>query len=230
MDLTDAKAKLDGVLQDAKQTGSDDSIRAVSNLIDRIGEQAPGDKLSGQAFQSVQSQLGQIARSGGEKGNYAGRLRSILSEALDGSISPADKEAWRTANSQYANLKTIRDLVTKDQIKGDVSPAALLGRVTATGAKKEAVASGRGGDLAELASIGQQFLKDGIPNSGTPERAVGTLLLGGAGWAHLPSAAGIVGSSRAFQGINSSPQVLAMILKDPSIDDAVKSALLQKWG
>jgi hypothetical protein len=82
-------------------------------------------------------------------------VSGILRDALDNSISPADKQAWQTANQQYANLKTIRDLVTKDQVNGNISPSALLGRVTASGAKKEAVASGRAGDLAELAAIGQ---------------------------------------------------------------------------
>lgn len=105
---------LAGVLQEAQQTGADDSVRAVSNLLGRISEQAPDGILPGPAFQSVQSQLGKIARTGGEKGNYAGQLRGILSGALDESISAEDKAAWQVANRQYGNLKTIRDLVTKD--------------------------------------------------------------------------------------------------------------------
>lgn len=206
VDLNGVKDKFLGILGDVQETGSDDSIRAVTNLLGRIQKQATSDGLlPGPAFQSVQSQLGQIARAGGEKGNYAGQLRGLLSSALDDSISPADQAAWRTANQQYGNLKTIRDLVTKDQVNGNISPAALLGRVTATGAKKEAVAAGRGGDLAELAAIGQQFLKDGIPNSGTPERLATYGLLGAGGAAHLPTAVGAVGAARAFQGINSSP-------------------------
>lgn len=115
-------------------------------------------------------------------------------------------------------------------MNGNISPAALLGRVTATGAKKEAVAAGRGGDLAELAAIGQQFLKDGIPNSGTPERLAAYGLLGGAGITHLPTAATAVGAARGFQALNASPQVLAKILQDPSIDKATKSLLLERAG
>lgn len=115
-------------------------------------------------------------------------------------------------------------------MSGNISPAALLGRVTANGAKKEAVATGRGGDLAQLAAIGQQFMKDGVPNSGTPERLAAYGLLGPAAWLHLPSTLATIGSARAVQGLNSSAQVLARVMRDPSIDTAAKSALLQKIG
>lgn len=230
IDLASVQDDLAGILAEAQQTGSDDSIRAVTNLLSRINEQAPDGVLPGKAFQSVTSQLGQIAKSGGEKGHYAKQLRGLLDTARASSISPEEQAAWQEANRQYANLKTIRDLVTKDQVNGNISPAALLGKVTSSGAKKEAVASGRGGDLAELAAIGQQFLKDGVPNSGTPERLAAYGLLGGAGFAHLPTAAAGVGAARGFQALNASPQVLAKVLRDPSIDKATKGLLLRQAG
>ncbi len=104
-------------------------------------------QLPGAAYQSIQSQLGSIAKSGGEKGNYAGQIKGILSSALNDSISNADQTAWQTANRQYGALKTIRNLVQKDGVNGDISPSALRGRVTASNAGKEAYASGRSGDL-----------------------------------------------------------------------------------
>lgn len=170
----------------------------MNGLLGRIKNQSVDGALPGDAYQSIQSQLGQVAKSGGEKGNYAGQISGALRDALGDSISDADQAAWQQANRQYANLKTIRDLVTKDQVNGNISPGALLGRVTANGAKKEAVASGRGGDLADLASIGQTFLKDQIPNSGTPERLFGYGLLGGAGWANLPATLATVGGARGY--------------------------------
>jgi hypothetical protein len=73
IDLNGVKDKLAGILGEATETGSDDSVRAVTSLLGRIQKQATQEGLlPGTAFQSVQSQLGQIARSGGEKGNYAG--------------------------------------------------------------------------------------------------------------------------------------------------------------
>lgn len=226
----DLQQGLLGVLDHAKQYGNDDSVRAVTGLLSRIDNQAANGVIPGKAFQSIQSEIGSIAKSGGEKGNYAGQIRGLLSGALSDSISPADQQAWKTANQQYGNLKTIRDLVTKDQVSGNVSPAALLGRVTANGAKKEAVATGRGGDLAQLAAIGQQFLKDGVPNSGTPERLAAYGLLGGASFAHAPSALATVAGARGYQALMQSPQLLAKVLSDPSIDQATKSAIVQRLG
>lgn len=92
------------------------------------------------------------------------------------------------------------------------------------------MATGRGGDLAQLAAIGQQFLKDGVPNSGTPERIAAYGLLGPAAWLHLPSTLGTVAAARSVQGLNSSTQVLSRVMRDPSIDNATKSAILQKLG
>lgn len=224
--LTDqVQQRLQGILQDAQQTGSDDSIRAVNGLLGRIDKQAVDGAIPGDAYQSIQSQLGQISKSGGEKGNYAGQISGVLRDALGDSISDADQAAWQTANRQYANLKTIRDLVSKDQVNGDISPGALLGRVTANGAKKEAVASGRGGDLADLAAIGQTFLKDQIPNSGTPERLFGYGLLGGAGFTNLPATLATVGGARTYQALIRQPALVAKILADPTVDAATKSQL-----
>lgn len=69
-----------------------------------------------------------------------------------------------------------------------------------------------------------------MQNSGTPERLAAYGLLGGAGFAHLPAALTGVGASRGFQALNASPQVLAKVLQDPSIDKATKSLLLQRAG
>lgn len=86
----DVQQKLASVLQDAQQTGSDDSIRAVQNLLGRIDSQSANGALPGDAYQSIQSQLGNIAKAGGEKANYAGQVRGILRDALNDSISPED--------------------------------------------------------------------------------------------------------------------------------------------
>lgn len=92
------------------------------------------------------------------------------------------------------------------------------------------MAAGRGGDLGQLANIGQTFLKDGIPNSGTPERLAAYGLLGAGGYANLPSALGAIAGAKGYQALMQSPQLLAKVLQDPSIDQATKSAIIQRLG
>jgi len=52
--------------------------------------------------------------------------------------------------------------------------------------------------LGQLANIGQTFLKDGIPNSGTPERLAAYGLLGAGGYANLPSALGAIAGAKGY--------------------------------
>lgn len=118
--------------------------------------------------------------------------------------------------------------MAKDAYSGNISPSQLIGRVGATKSGKAALAKGNAGDLGTLAAIGQNFVKDAVPNSGTAGRAIGFGLLGGAGYAHPLSAAASVVGSRGYQALMQSPQVLAKILQDPSIDQATKSVILQR--
>jgi hypothetical protein len=117
---------------------------------------------------------------------------------MENSLSGEDSAAWSTLNQQYRNLKTIEPLVAKDAYNGNISPSALLGRVGSTKAGKAALARDNAGDLGTLAAIGQNFIKDTIPNSGTPSRALGFGLLGGAGYAHPLSAISSVAGARGY--------------------------------
>jgi len=61
---------------------------------------------------------------------------------------------------------------------GNISPQALMGRVTADGAGKVRMASDRGGDIGDLARIGQLFMR-ASPNSGTADRLLVNAAVGG---------------------------------------------------
>lgn len=157
-----------------------------------------------------------IAKPGGEKGHYIGKVRDVLRSHMDDAISPADREAWQTARQQYRNLKTIRDLVSKETGSG-ISPAALMGRMNAGGAGKEAMASGKGGQLGDLAQIGQRFLKDPIPNSGTAERLgwLGALGGGGAMLGVEPTTmAATLGGGAVARGLLDSPALGRLMLRE----------------
>lgn len=210
------RGKLTGVLRNAQQFGSDDSIRAVTSALDRIASQTSQGSLPGRAYKSLDSELGNITKNGGEKGMYVGQVRDILRDAFTASAGPADKAQMQLANRQYANLKTIEPLVAGDAVEGNISPAKLLGRVTANKAGKTSMASGSRGELGSLANAGQRFLKSQIPDSGTAQRsavvnalktigAIGTGGAVGSGLIGVPSAllagGGAVIGARGIQSV-----------------------------
>jgi hypothetical protein len=117
-------------------------------------------------------------------------LQEVGQDALERNIAdPATLERLQTARREYAIGKAIEPMVAKSP-NGDLSPAGLMQVVTATKDKKAMMARGRGGDLGELAKIGQMFLKE-PSSSGTTERAVAYGLIGG-GAAIDPTTAGTV--------------------------------------
>lgn len=132
--------------------------------------------IPGAAYKSFDSKLGKILAMGGEKAHYLGQLRDVIRNAFDSSISAGDRAAWQTARQQWAALKTIEPLVAKSG-NGNISPALLMGRVTANSAGKARMASGGGGDLGDLARVGQRFLKES-PDSGSADRLLVNTLVG----------------------------------------------------
>lgn len=224
----DVQAKLNDVLHEAQQFGADDSAKAISNALQRVKDQAAGGELPGKAFKSLDSQLGTIAKQGGEKGNYAAKLRQVLRDAFTASAGPEDRAQMQLANKQYANLKTIEPLVAKDSVDGNIAPGQLLGRVNANGAGKAAMASGRRGELGDLANIGSKFLRNPTPDSGTSQRlmaykalgSLGTLGAGAVGGsvigvpATLASLATAVGGARGIQALLRNPAMVKAMLGD----------------
>lgn len=218
------QGKLAGVLTDAEATGSDDTIRAVKNIIGRATEQAeskggptpatvstvldhqgnpivtapattgkPTVTIPGATYSSIDSELSNIIKGGGEKGLYAKRLQTAIREGMDASISPEDQAAWSATRTQYKNLKAVRNVVAKDMGSGDVPPTQLMHALTGTEAGKEAMAMGSRGTLGELGQIGRQFVRDTVPNSGTAQRAMAMGLIGGGGYAFGADPATIAG-------------------------------------
>lgn len=227
------QTKLDSVLKSAQQFGSDDSARAVSSAIERVNAQMAGGALPGKAYKSLDSELGNITKNGGEKAMYVGQVREILRDAFTASAGPADKAQMQLANRQYANLKTIEPLVAGDAIEGNISPAKLLSRVTSNKAGKASMASGNRGELGSLANAGQRFLKSQIPDSGTAQRTavvnalktagtLGTGVLAGSGIVGVPTAIltalGAVGGARGLQSVMQNPALVGSMLgrKAPS--------------
>lgn len=183
----DLTTRLSGVVDEAERFADPATANAVRNAVNGVlDKMVDGAIVPGRAYQSMDSMLGKLLKGGGEKAHYLGTVRTTLREGMDDSISAVDKEAWDAARGQYKAMKTVRDLIAKDG-GGDISPALLAGRVNATNAGKEAMASGRAGEMGDIAMIGRQFVRDPVPNSGTAERLFASSVLpvaGAAGGAH----------------------------------------------
>lgn len=156
----------------AREIGLDTGqINAIDNQIKKITSLAKknGGVLPGDAYQTIvgfKSSLQKMQTNpNGPFRNLASEIREALDGGLERSAQTGDVEALRRARYEYKNLKTIEKLTGKNA-DGQISPAALLNRVQT---KFDNYAFGGGGDLGELARIGQTFLKE-PPNSGTAPR------------------------------------------------------------
>lgn len=164
-------SQLSQLSDEASRLGGSDTSRMVKGWVTELVKKADENGvIPGKAYQSFDSRLGKVIKAGGEPAYYLGNLREAVRSAMDDSIKPADRAAWQTARQQYAALKTIEPIVAKSPT-GDIPAAALLQRTTADKAGKARMAMGEGGELGELARIGNRFLKE-PPNSGTPDRAL----------------------------------------------------------
>jgi hypothetical protein len=171
-------SQIKGLLDEVSRLGGSDTARMVKGWANELFSKVDAaGKIPGKAYQSFDSRVSKVLKAGGEPAYYLGQLRDIARGAMDASVSAKDRAAWALARKQYAALKTVEPLAAK-ATDGNISPQALMGRVTADSAGKIRMASGKGGDLGDLARIGQRFLK-AAPNSGTADRLLVNAAVGG---------------------------------------------------
>lgn len=189
------------IQQNANATLPDSEASTVSKWINGALNKFQGDNMPGKAYQAFRTDVLLPAQKSSDPflSKAAGDVRDALDSALQRSLGGSDAAAINTARSQYKNLKTIEDLAEKAPT-GDISPALLLNQVRKN---TPSFAYGGGGDLADLARIGQQFLKQKVPDSGTAERLM-WLGAGAGGIAHLPATVAGVGGGRLLnEALNS---------------------------
>lgn len=159
----------------ARELGLDQSqINALDLQVKKITDLAArheGDGIiPGDAYQSVTQSGSSLARimknDHGSFADLASDVRSALDDAVTRASSPEDVAALQQARFQWKNLKTIQPLAAKAGPDGLISPVALRTRVMT---QFPNYAFGDGGDLGELARIGQTFMKE-PPQSGTAPR------------------------------------------------------------
>lgn len=224
LSVTDDLLERLGTLQQEAASFADEGVvRAVDSAVDRMLKQTRDGLLPGPAYKSLDSTLGKIMASGGEKSFYIGQVRDALREAMDRSITPAMRQAWQQARSQYRALKTVEPLVAKSA-DGSISPAQLMGRVTATGAGKSSMAAGGGGRLGELARIGQSI--KGASSSGTAENFLAGQTLNPLAWPLLLGR----GLTGATAGRAATSSALARLMASPEARGAAVNNLARLMG
>jgi hypothetical protein len=197
-------AQLTQIVDEAKRYSPDGAAAGVANIVEDLLSKADSGVIPGQAYQAFKTKLGQLARTPNNSlGGSFSAVQGALEDALGRSIPADAKGAWRSAREQWRNLKVLEKLAAKNS--GSVPPAQLLSKLNAG---KSTTAYGGGGELGDLARIGQGVLKDPIPNSGTPERqtVLGALGVGGgalAGFDPMTLAGGLAAGAGLGRAVNS---------------------------
>lgn len=187
---------LHDILHEAGSTLADSETKIlhkqVGNILDRV---TGAGEIEGPTYQALTRKGAPLERAMNSSDpnvrHYAGRVKEALDDALERS-APADMVGkLKTARGQYKAMKTIEDLSEKSPT-GDISPALLMNPVRQSYGN---MAYGGGGQLADLARIGQRFMRQ-PPDSGTPLGTAALNLLLGAG------GAGVAGYNSGYDPIS----------------------------
>lgn len=181
----------------------------INGVVENALDLAAQGRISGAEYQRVRTSLTNAAKSSWgsdpERGQALRAVRQALDRAADGSISEADQAAWRTARQQWGNLKAIEDAakpVSADAVSGNISPAKLASAIMKN--NRHGMIYGQGDQvMPDLARIGQAFIREQVPDSGTAQRAMYQALLTGS-----PATAGLMMSNPAMLGTALSTLVL----------------------
>jgi len=126
--------------------------------------------IKGDQLDRLRRQFSKTARTSPDEG-----LAKLASDFEDGIVElisdsdPTISKAISDAKYRYKNYKTVQGLTIKDQVSGNVSPTQLTQRVVSSFGP-DAVATGRAGDLGEIARVGQTMRK--LNDSGTAKNTI----------------------------------------------------------
>lgn len=220
--------KLASIVSDAEQHLPPDAAKKISGTVDQIFSQVDqSGVMSGTNYQGWRSPLNALARKGDETSYFYGQIKKALDGEFSSQISGTDAQAWKAISQQYANLKTVTKAMGGAgvaPIEGNISPAQLSSAFT-QGVGKEGKALGRG-DLNDLVRVGQKFVRNQVPNSGTAQRMLYQNLLTGGGGAGLGAGLGALAGERdptrlaeeaaVGMGAMYSPRLIQSILNSPA--------------
>lgn len=180
---------------------------SVDNLIEPFRNLPGPVRVTGEWFQQNKTALDAAINSAytaGQSGKARAleQFESALERAAARSMTPAEREAFKTVQKQWASLRLLEKGAVVEN--GNVLPGRLNQAMRAR--YKDAFKEGKiKGDLADVARIGEAFKS--LPQSGTTPRAFYSGLAGGALFADPLTSAGIMAGPPAAQAALQSPLV-----------------------
>lgn len=160
-------ASLGTVLRDANSVLEPNQIAPIANRITEISNLVKNGEFDGKTFNNMLKKNAPLNRlqsaTDPNVKYYAGEIRTALQDALERSATSDMAQRYNMARYQYKNMKTVQPLAEK-AATGDISPTLLLNEVRKANPN---FAYGSGGDIADIARIGQRFMKQ-PSDSGTP--------------------------------------------------------------
>lgn len=152
--------------------------KQTNNIIDHAA--AGEGTIAGQAFANARSSLTRIQGQNDVAGHWAGEIHDALTDALQRNASPEDVQAIQHARTSWRILKNI-EMPNVVQADDQINPSALysaLNRAKNTNAMLYGQGDASLQSVMDLGAAGKMILKNSTPNSGTPARVAGMMLMG----------------------------------------------------
>lgn len=215
-------------MQDAEGSLSADKLVPFNKQVDNImASFGPGNAITGDQFLSLtakNSMLSKAIANGGDIGNAASDLKDALYGAMQ-RAAPADVlPDLQRARYQWKVMKSVQDNVAKS-VDGTLSPPTLMQSVVKNFPN---MAYDGGGNMGDLARIGQRFLK--APGSSqTSERDFINHLVSGGGVVGMvaaphiaiPSVAATIGTGAAAGAAMRSRWLANSLIRGPQPFDPI---------
>lgn len=207
--------EISNAVQVADRTLSDDGLRIITKQAEAIKQKAASGVIDGQAAYNIKKELDRIIKSNsGQAGHAAIDLKKSLMGALNRSLGPDKAAEFETVRKQYGNMLDLEGVALRNSEEGGLSVAKLSNQEL------------NNPDLAEIAKIARQFIREREGQHGSAQRAVlgaGGAVASGAGMLGVPALGaapialgGAVAAGRGLNALLDSKVLKNYVLRDPN--------------
>ena len=229
------------------------SSPSIKSAVNKGLDMAENGPLTGEVYQKIRSVLGSSSSdafkgSNSELGQALKQIKGGLDDAAEKALPITDQNAWKQANQQWQALKIAEKSaapISSDAVAGNISPAKFAQALRSFD-PQGLIYGTRKDNMGDIARVGQAFVKEQIPNSGTQERTFWQNILTGnpldaaykgiVGGISMPAQAII--NSKVGQGylangmipLNDTTQRLAKLLSQGVAGGSAGTALLTQSG